>query len=189
MRKSLWIMLAVLLVAIAAPIAHADNPSGLLDFSCSTCTGSASFGAGGTAPFVGSGIDLTLISATNPGSPDLVGDEFALAFNTGTGAISLTEITGGSSFDLSGTLTPFTCTPIPGGESCPVVATFNGLGSATGNVSFLTTTSSLGAAGSVVGAGLSVTTSEPSSVALMLLGVGILFVMRKRIGQGLPQAI
>jgi len=29
---------------------------------------------------------------------------------------------------------------------------------------------------------------EPSSVALMLLGVGLVFVMRKRIGQGLPQA-
>ena len=30
---------------------------------------------------------------------------------------------------------------------------------------------------------------EPSSVALMLLGVGLVFVMRKRIGQRLPQAI
>ena len=29
---------------------------------------------------------------------------------------------------------------------------------------------------------------EPSSVALMLLGVGLVFVMRKRIGQCLPQA-
>ena len=29
---------------------------------------------------------------------------------------------------------------------------------------------------------------EPSSVALMLLGVGLVFVMRKRIGQHLPQA-
>jgi hypothetical protein len=29
---------------------------------------------------------------------------------------------------------------------------------------------------------------EPSSVALMLLGVGLVFVMRKRIGQRLPQA-
>lgn len=29
---------------------------------------------------------------------------------------------------------------------------------------------------------------EPSSVVLMLLGVGLLFVMRKRIGQSLPQA-
>jgi hypothetical protein len=33
-----------------------------------------------------------------------------------------------------------------------------------------------------------VATPEPSSVALMLLGVGLVFVMRKRIGQRLPQA-
>ena len=32
------------------------------------------------------------------------------------------------------------------------------------------------------------TMSEPSSVALMLVGVGLVFVMRKRMGQGLPQA-
>jgi hypothetical protein len=32
------------------------------------------------------------------------------------------------------------------------------------------------------------TMPEPSSVALMLLGVGLVFVMRKRIGQGLPRA-
>ena len=29
---------------------------------------------------------------------------------------------------------------------------------------------------------------EPSSVALMLLGVGLVFAMRKRTGQRLPQA-
>ena len=33
-----------------------------------------------------------------------------------------------------------------------------------------------------------VTTPEPSSLALILLGLGALLVMRKRIGQGLPQA-
>ena len=33
-----------------------------------------------------------------------------------------------------------------------------------------------------------VASPEPSSVALVLLGVGLLFVMRKRIGQRLPQA-
>jgi hypothetical protein len=32
------------------------------------------------------------------------------------------------------------------------------------------------------------TMPEPSSVALMLVGVGLVFVMRKRMGQGLPQA-
>lgn len=33
-----------------------------------------------------------------------------------------------------------------------------------------------------------VVTPEPSSYVLMLLGVGLMFVMRKRIGLGLPQA-
>ena len=33
-----------------------------------------------------------------------------------------------------------------------------------------------------------VATPEPSSYALMLLGVGLVFVLRKRIGQSLPQA-
>jgi len=33
------------------------------------------------------------------------------------------------------------------------------------------------------------TTPEPSSVALMLLGVGILFVMRKRMGHSRPSAV
>jgi hypothetical protein len=33
-----------------------------------------------------------------------------------------------------------------------------------------------------------VTTPEPSSLALILLGLGALLVMRKRIGQRLPQA-
>jgi hypothetical protein len=33
-----------------------------------------------------------------------------------------------------------------------------------------------------------VTAPEPSSVALMLAGIGLLLVLRKRIGQGLPQA-
>jgi hypothetical protein len=191
MRKSLWIILAVLLVAIVAPIAHADEtPSGLLVFGCPSCTGSVSFGAGGTAPFVGSGIDLTLTSATNPGSPDLVGDEFALAFNTNTGAISLTEVTGGGGFNLSGTLTTFACTLVGTTDSCPVAATFFGLGTGSGTVTFVTVTGPFGVAGSVLSADMNVTipSPEPSSVGLLLVGTGLLLLIRKRIGQGLPQA-
>jgi len=33
-----------------------------------------------------------------------------------------------------------------------------------------------------------VATPEPSSVAFMLLGIGLVFVMRKRIGRRLPKA-
>ena len=42
--------------------------------------------------------------------------------------------------------------------------------------------------GMVAGPTAAVAAPEPSSIALMLLGVGLVFVMRKRIGQGLPQA-
>jgi hypothetical protein len=42
--------------------------------------------------------------------------------------------------------------------------------------------------GFVAGPTGAVAAPEPSSVALMLLGVGLVFVMRKRIGQRLPQA-
>jgi uncharacterized protein (TIGR03118 family) len=40
--------------------------------------------------------------------------------------------------------------------------------------------------GSVTATGSVTSTPEPSSVALMLLGLGLVFVLRKRVGQGLP---
>jgi hypothetical protein len=41
---------------------------------------------------------------------------------------------------------------------------------------------------SVSDAGLMVATPEPGTLSLMLIGVGLVLVMRKRIAQGLPQA-
>jgi hypothetical protein len=42
--------------------------------------------------------------------------------------------------------------------------------------------------GTVLGPVAATLTPEPSSAALMLLGIGLVLVMRKRIAQGLPQA-
>jgi len=42
---------------------------------------------------------------------------------------------------------------------------------------------------SVSDAGLSVATPEPATFSLMLLGIALVLVMRKRIARGLPQAV
>ena len=156
MRKSLWIMLAVLVVAVA-PVAHADSFS--VTFT--------SFGLNPVPPptamdvtFPSPTLDITwqgsAFTFTFPAN-FLPGDQygwsstqmgFFTAFMTIDDSTQSQKINSNSVFMLPGFV-------------------FDD-----GSLTFTPTTAA----------------PEPSSIALMLLGVGLVFGMRKRIGQGLPQA-
>jgi hypothetical protein len=166
MRKSLWIMLAVLLVAIGAPNAHADSftytytgtaPSFGFDYSWTTeaisgvtmqtTVPAADLTATSTSGITGCVITSVILNASGLGNN-----------NTNLGGCFLLEVFGNDLFAPSDYITPGTY-----------------VGNSVVTKSTMTVTRA-------------VAMPEPSSVALMLLGVGLVFVMRKRIGQSLPQA-
>jgi hypothetical protein len=161
MRKSLWIMLAVLLVVIGAPAAHADGVFAI------------TFSGAGAPTVVGSNLldyNSTSMEFTTPTlTINFDGQTFSLV-NQGFTDISPTDVfswagVGGGGFGISpsGTKARIYSGSVPG-DFTDVVQF--------GDVTFTAQTP----------------VPEPSSVALMLLGVGLVFVMRKRIGHGLPQA-
>jgi PEP-CTERM motif len=149
MRKSLWIILAIMVVAIAAPNAHADStPPGTYT---AECIGPCASDPKVTFSFVaidftvfGNTIDFTGLSLTT-------GHEFG--WNIDNGSLSLTDLTTGN--------------PIV----APVTLAFPASNEA----------------GLFLPAMAPATTPEPSFIALMLLGVGLVFVMRKRMAQHLLQ--
>ncbi|HEY4951574.1 MAG TPA: PEP-CTERM sorting domain-containing protein [Candidatus Acidoferrales bacterium] len=160
MRKSLWIIVAVLLVAIGAPVSHADSTDYTLSFS-------------GGNPNPTSGGTVVFDDSTDTYTTFLV-DFTGLSF----------DFSGSTSADIPTTGTWFGCA-FPGDTGpCGTMALLQ-VGSA------LLTSSGI-PSGSAKTNGTyaltAVTAPEPSSYALMLLGVGLVFVMRKRVGQGLPQA-
>jgi hypothetical protein len=216
MRKSLWILLAALVVTIGAPRAHGDtvpsldsgNPVNNMDgtfafnytlilssderldplaTSGATCppNGNSQCNPPGTfftiydipglvsANTTASGWNVTLQitgitpSLENPGDSGLFNITFTYVGPVISGPV-----------DISG----FQIISTDGGMA---VGTF--ASQATLNVGILSGTTDQ-AIGSVVIPAATSSVPEPSSVALMLLGVGLVFVMRKRIGQGLPQA-
>lgn len=148
MRKSLWIMLAVLLALIAAPNAHADaTPFGTYTVEClGPCASDPTVTVTATRidfTVFGNSVDITGLSLT---AGDLEG------WNIDNGLLTVTDVTAGNLV------------------VAPIDLTFS--------------TSNEG--GIIVAA--TVPTPEPGSLGIMLLGVTLVFVLRKRMGQRLPQA-
>ena len=183
MRKSLWIVLAIVLAAVAAPHAQADTVT--LDVSGSL---KAELG---TAACSSSGCTLGGEIVINNTTGAIISEDVTMSgesptvgpFTTGIGGIEdlggltvlFIEDPGGHQVGL------FFSTPAAGfligyngGPLSPSSAVFGGVAMWDLQSGALTP--------AVTPA------TEPSSVALMLLGVGLLFVMRKRIGEGVPQA-
>ncbi len=159
MRKSLWIILTALLVAIGTPSAHADSYTA--DFTCTTCeflpsAPDVSFPSPTTVQETWDGItlDIPLLTGDSPTDSYTWTDSFEVstAFVGGEVSFVIDDLTTG---DVESITESYFGTPLID----------------TGDLSFA-----------------AVATPEPSSVVLMLLGIGMLFVMRKRIGRGLPQA-
>ena len=175
MRKSLWIMLAVLAVAVSAPNAHADefqytytvtasNPPGAWTFSWETVPI-----PGVTAEVVLPPSSLATVMLTGSQLTGCLVNMVFLDFN-GTGDQQISFKNGvpvcsaplaiADLFNL-----PLADYTTPGTYSFTGTNPNNFIQSATLEVS-------------------AVTTPEPSSVALMLLGVGLVFVLRKGNSRG-----
>jgi hypothetical protein len=172
MRETLWVVSVLfLLMTIGAPNAHADSiTNGTINFTVSS------------------------------GSPAPTG---SFSFDNTTNAFTSVEVEwdgGGFLFSpLFGIVVPPTTTSGSWSAAGPSV-TFNQFGPAifalfigpttlsTFSPSAFTDFTDPNAIAGGTFTLTSVATPEPSSVALMLLGVGLVFVMRKRIGRGLPQA-
>jgi len=155
MRKSLWIILAVLLVTIAAPNAHADSFS---------VTFTSQFGH--PPP--------TAMDVTFP-SPTLDITWQGIAFTVAFPSSFLPGDSYGWGTQASGTNVTMFIEDFTVGLPfifSDIVSVPAGFVHDAGNLTFTPT----------------VAAPEPSSIALMLLGIGLVLVMRTRIGQRLPQA-
>jgi hypothetical protein len=178
MRKSLWIILAVLIAAIGAPVAYADSFT-----------------------------DGTITFTVSSGGPTPTG---SFVIDNGTGLFTSFSVSwNGEVYDFAVGLLPPPPVFITG--PFPFVGTWCGVGPDGGNCMgdtrsgtdfglagpfFVTlgppSTGTALSADAIASGSYTVTettvTPEPSSVALMLAGIGVLLVMRKRLAQGLFRA-
>jgi hypothetical protein len=171
----LWIMVTVLCVAVGAPSAHATTYTAT--FTCSDTCISVPTVTDNPVSFPSPTLDFTW--NTNMldlvlGSPDLPTDTYiwiACPPTETTQCVTSTPLPPGwianmnifQIYDVSNSLSSFTSL-----ATCPscVSTTFD-----CGTLTFTPEAA-----------------PEPSSVALLLMGVGLVFAMRKRTGQHLPQA-
>ena len=197
MRKSLWIMLAVIFVAIGAPHAQADT---MTNYTISfTGTGilptSGSFTYDSTTPgfsnFVVVWDGLTFDMTAGANSPGIIGPtppaclngdsgaatSFQLLTNCGGPDTAWNSFNGGSETQEMMFITASTSSLCGLAEDC---ASITG-GAVTNSVTPLGATIGTFTVAEVV------PTPEPSSLTLMLLAVGFVFVMRRRIAKKLLQ--
>lgn len=174
MRKSIWIMFMLMLTAIAAPNVHADSVnvtfSGVLS---GTATLTVTPESGGT--FLVTGITGSLTSPTSSAISSILAID---TFDDNTNIIgSLSSFSGDVAFsDAFGDewlLYTSGGNTFVDGTACEFLTGCNTIGAETVTLSSSIITTSA--------------TPEPGTIALMLLGVGVLFVMRRRMGLGLTQ--
>jgi hypothetical protein len=159
MRKLLWIILALMVVAVSAPNAHADT----FTYSYTDSVDEISWT---TAPLSGVTMETTVPAV-----------DLTATSNTGNFAGCVTTLVVLDAGGIGNTQTNF--------SSCqfPFVIAFDGFAA----TDYTTPGTYHGGQGTLVVAA-AVAAPEPSSVALMLLGVGLVFVLRKRTGAALSRA-
>ncbi len=181
MRKSLWIILAVLVVAIGAPNALADTiTSGTLAFTLA--------GGVGIAPTAGS---FTYDNTTNQfTSFTVVWDGLTFDLSFGATQTNFLALIGAipSPQTWTAACIPSTVHPTIPCDGLLDFGLFAGtlvLGSA---VQPLVPTQNLAVGGGTFTVTQVVTTTpEPGAVSLLLMGIGLVSVMRKRIARGRQQ--
>ena len=173
MRKSLWVILIVLLAAAVAPTVRADTTTdGSITFTVSS---------GGPIPTGSFVFDDTTDTLT---SYAVTWDGVVFNLQPLLTSFTLTELEdSGTWCGVASSATPPDGCFGPGemtlSSTAPYLVANTGTGvftsdDAVGQGSYAVTTTTVG------------TTPEPSSVILTLIGIGLLLAMRKRIGHGFP---
>ena len=165
MRRSLWLVPALLVVG-SAPVARADP----FTYAYTDTLHSVSW----TTEAISAVTMETTVPAADLTPTSTSGGGFAGCTITSVvlDTVALGPGAGATETDLSG-------------SGCPGAIVNNDQFALT---DYSTPGTYVGSIGTMVVTAVA-TTPEPSSVALMLLGVGILFVMRKRMGHSRPSAV